>query len=62
MGVASKPPGLTSRLGQQCPELLWLSSSRADSPLELVSLLSPECGLTEPHLLDDLAARMLGVL
>lgn len=59
-GMASKPPGLLSRLGQQCPELLWLSRLQGEFPFGACQP-SSECGLTELHLLDDLAARMLGV-
>lgn len=61
--MVGHPSRLASSLGWDSGVLSCSSflDSRANSPSELVSLLSPECGLIEPHLLDDLAARMLGV-
>lgn len=61
--MVGHPSHLASSLGWDSSVLSCsgFPDSRANSPSGFVSLLSPECGLAEPHLLDNLAARVLGV-
>lgn len=61
--MAGNPNCLASSLSAERAAyvlLCFFPDLRANPPSELVSLLSPESVLTEPHLLDDLAATMLG--